>query len=79
MESNILLINAGPTGTETMKNLILPGCGHFVVLDGQNVTEADIAKAMNREPRKPPPELYPGVDYTVKDGGDDCSFQLQQL
>lgn len=25
MEANILLINAGATGTETLKNLVLPG------------------------------------------------------
>lgn len=28
MEANILLVNAGATGTETLKNLVLPGgCG----------------------------------------------------
>ncbi|CAN0418964.1 unnamed protein product, partial [Ectocarpus sp. 13 AM-2016] len=25
MEANILLVNAGATGTETLKNLVLPG------------------------------------------------------
>lgn len=27
MESHILLVNAGPTGTELLKNLVLPGVG----------------------------------------------------
>ena len=36
-----------------------------------DLTETGLAKVMNREPRQPPPELYPGIDYTVKDGGDD--------
>ena len=35
------------------------------------LTDAGLAKIMNREPHKPPPELLPGIDYTVKDGGDD--------
>lgn len=27
MESHILLVHAGPTGTELLKNLVLPGVG----------------------------------------------------
>ena len=33
------------------------------------LTEAGMAKVMNREPGKPPRDLYPGIDYQVKDGG----------
>ena len=36
-----------------------------------NLTEIGTAKLENKEPGKKPPELYPGVDYVVKDGGDD--------
>jgi molybdopterin/thiamine biosynthesis adenylyltransferase len=43
MESRICLLNAGPTGTETLKNLVLPGCGYICVVDGGLVTETDCA------------------------------------
>ena len=41
-ESHICLINAGPTGSEALKNLVLPGCGRFTILDDSIVTEADL-------------------------------------
>jgi amyloid beta precursor protein binding protein 1 len=43
MESRLCLLNAGPTGTETIKNLVLPGCGHVTVVDGGTVTRRDLA------------------------------------
>jgi amyloid beta precursor protein binding protein 1 len=43
MESKICLLNAGATGTETLKNLVLPGCGYIVVVDGGVVTERDLS------------------------------------
>ncbi|CAN0112177.1 unnamed protein product, partial [Phaeothamnion confervicola] len=42
MSAHVLLVNAGPTGTETLKNLVLPGVGRFTVLDGATVTESDL-------------------------------------
>ena len=39
--ASVCLINAGPTGTETLKNLVLPGIGSFTIIDGHDVTEAD--------------------------------------
>lgn len=42
MESKICLIHAGPTGTETLKNLVLPGCGHITILDDAKVSEQDL-------------------------------------
>jgi amyloid beta precursor protein binding protein 1 len=42
MHSHILLIKADATGTETLKNLVLPGVGHFTVLDDKMVTEEDL-------------------------------------
>jgi amyloid beta precursor protein binding protein 1 len=42
MQSHILLINADATGTEALKNLVLPGVGHFTVLDSENVSYCDI-------------------------------------
>ncbi|CAM9539086.1 unnamed protein product, partial [Ectocarpus sp. 8 AP-2014] len=41
MEANILLVNAGATGTETLKNLVLPGVGRFTILDAEEVRQLD--------------------------------------
>jgi len=43
-ETHVLLINNGPgvAGVEALKNLILPGIGHFSVLDAATVDEADL-------------------------------------
>eukprot|EP01006_Ploeotia_vitrea_P057796 TRINITY_DN68273_c0_g1_i1.p1 TRINITY_DN68273_c0_g1~~TRINITY_DN68273_c0_g1_i1.p1 ORF type:complete len:539 (-),score=96.92 TRINITY_DN68273_c0_g1_i1:118-1734(-) len=41
-KSHICLINATGAGTETMKNLVLPGIGAFTVLDSATVTEDDL-------------------------------------
>lgn len=43
MEARICLLGAGPTGTETLKNLVLPGCGYICVVDGGVVTQRDCA------------------------------------
>lgn len=39
--ASVCLINASATGTETLKNLVLPGIGSFTIIDGENVTETD--------------------------------------
>ncbi|KAI9728554.1 MAG: hypothetical protein M1834_007582 [Cirrosporium novae-zelandiae] len=43
-EAHILLINSGTglVGIETLKNLILPGVGHFTILDDATVQEEDL-------------------------------------
>ncbi|CAM9327233.1 unnamed protein product [Scytosiphon promiscuus] len=41
MEANILLVNASATGTETLKNLVLPGVGRFTILDAEDVQPLD--------------------------------------
>ena len=41
-ESNILLINADATGSETLKNLVLPGVGRFTIVDDKLVTDDDL-------------------------------------
>lgn len=41
-EASILLINATAAGTETLKNLILPGVGFFTILDDKLVEERDL-------------------------------------
>ncbi|TFJ83223.1 hypothetical protein NSK_005468 [Nannochloropsis salina CCMP1776] len=40
-EAHVLLVNAGPTGTELLKNLVLPGMGRFTILDEHLVTARD--------------------------------------
>ena len=39
--AKVCLINATATGTEILKNLILPGVGSFTIVDGQTVTADD--------------------------------------
>jgi len=40
--ANILVIGAGPTATETLKNLVLPGIGKFTTLDNEIVNTNDL-------------------------------------
>ncbi|EGG14761.1 amyloid beta precursor protein-binding protein 1 [Cavenderia fasciculata] len=41
-KSHICLINGTATGTETLKNLVLPGIGAFTVVDGNKVGASDL-------------------------------------
>lgn len=43
-EAHILVLNSGTgtVGTETLKNLVLPGMGNFTIIDGATVTEDDL-------------------------------------
>jgi len=44
-DAHVLFIPSGPmhaAGIETLKNLILPGIGHFTIVDGETVTETDL-------------------------------------
>jgi len=40
--AKIALINAGATGTEILKNLVLPGVGSFTIIDGKKVEAPDL-------------------------------------
>lgn len=40
--ARVCLLNAGPTGTEALKNLVLGGIHSFTVVDGAKVTPADL-------------------------------------
>ena len=42
MKAHLLLINANATGSETLKNLVLPGIGKFTILDDAIVKEEDL-------------------------------------
>ncbi|CAJ2654859.1 unnamed protein product [Trifolium pratense] len=41
-KSNICLLNCGPTGSETLKNLVLGGIGSITVVDGSKVEAGDL-------------------------------------
>ncbi len=41
--SRICLINATAAGTETLKNMVLPGVGYFTILDETSISEEDLA------------------------------------
>uniref|UniRef100_A0A667X0M2 NEDD8-activating enzyme E1 regulatory subunit n=1 Tax=Myripristis murdjan TaxID=586833 RepID=A0A667X0M2_9TELE len=40
--AHVCLINATATGTETLKNLVLPGIGAFTIVDGHTVSGEDV-------------------------------------
>lgn len=40
--AHVCLINATATGTEILKNLVLPGIGAFTIVDGQTVSGEDV-------------------------------------
>ncbi|ANZ74721.1 BA75_00066T0 [Komagataella pastoris] len=40
--SNVCLLGATTTGTEALKNLVLPGCGKFTIVDSSKVTTSDL-------------------------------------
>jgi amyloid beta precursor protein binding protein 1 len=42
-ETHVILVGASAVGTETLKNLVLPGIGSFAVLDTGVVTEIDFS------------------------------------
>ena len=42
-EARVCLLNASATGTEVLKSLVLPGCGHITIVDGALVTREDVA------------------------------------
>ncbi len=41
-DAHICLINASATGTEILKNLVLPGIGAFTIVDSNKVRESDL-------------------------------------
>lgn len=41
-KASICLLNCGPTGSETLKNLVLGGVGSITVIDGTKVDEGDL-------------------------------------
>jgi amyloid beta precursor protein binding protein 1 len=45
-----VLLGAEPTGSETLKNLVLPGLGLVAVVDGGNVTSSDLASTSSSSP-----------------------------
>ncbi|RKP14413.1 NEDD8-activating enzyme E1 regulatory subunit-like protein [Piptocephalis cylindrospora] len=50
-EAHVALLGASALGTETLKNLVLPGIGQFTIMDGALVTEEDVASNFFVTPR----------------------------
>ncbi|KAJ3116245.1 erg10, acetyl-CoA C-acetyltransferase [Phlyctochytrium bullatum] len=48
--SKVCLVNATATGTEILKNLVLPGIGSFTIVDGKTVDGADVGSNFFLEP-----------------------------
>ncbi|TIC56464.1 hypothetical protein E3Q01_02442 [Wallemia mellicola] len=48
--AKVLVINGSATSSATLKNLVLPGVGHFTIMDHHTVTEADISNNFFLEP-----------------------------
>mmetsp|Transcript_96365 Transcript_96365/g.272862 ORF Transcript_96365/g.272862 Transcript_96365/m.272862 type:complete len:524 (+) Transcript_96365:183-1754(+) len=44
MEAHICMLGASACGTEALKNLVLPGIGHFTVIDSASVAHADLGQ-----------------------------------
>lgn len=42
-KSHVCLVNATSTGSEILKNLVLPGIGSFTIVDSRNVEEDDLS------------------------------------
>ncbi|KAL0590737.1 NEDD8-activating enzyme E1 regulatory subunit [Plecturocebus cupreus] len=47
--AHVCLINATATGTEILKNLILPGVGSFTIIDGNQVSREDAGNNFFRQ------------------------------
>lgn len=41
-KANVCLLNCGPTGSETLKNLVLGGIGSVTIVDGSKVDFGDL-------------------------------------
>lgn len=42
-EARILCLGISPAGTETLKNLVLPGIGHITIVSDKKVSERDLS------------------------------------
>jgi NEDD8-activating enzyme E1 regulatory subunit len=78
-ETSVLLIRATAAGTETLKNLVLPGVGHFHILDDM----AGISKWQSASnfflPQPPPPPLSstPPTTTTLSRAAVACQQLLE--
>jgi hypothetical protein len=69
----VLVFGAGPTATETLKNLVLPGLGRFTIVDGMTVGSADLGNNFFVTPEshgRPRAEVV--RDLLVEMNPDDC-------
>ncbi|KAK9452774.1 hypothetical protein V1511DRAFT_506946 [Dipodascopsis uninucleata] len=67
-EANILLLTASVTGTEILKNLVLPGTGSFTIIDDKAVDQEDIDS-----------NFFLDVDSIGKPRSQETMQRLQEL
>mmetsp|Transcript_26442 Transcript_26442/g.82451 ORF Transcript_26442/g.82451 Transcript_26442/m.82451 type:complete len:122 (-) Transcript_26442:2272-2637(-) len=67
MEARVLVLGASATAAETLKNLVLPGIGHFTIVDGATVTRRDLGNNFFLI------EVRVDVDVDVLVGASSCS------
>ena len=69
-DAKILLLNSGPgvVGVETLKNLILPGIGSFIIVDDALVTKEDLGV-----------NFFLAEDSLGKSRAEECAQWLQEL
>ena len=68
--AKVLLLNSGPgvVGIETLKNLILPGVGHFTIVDEAEVQEQDLGV-----------NFFLAEDSLGKSRAQECCKYLREL
>ena len=72
-EANVCVLGAGPTATETLKNLVLPGLGRFTLVDGGTVAVTDLGNNFfltTGDLGRPRAEA--ARDWLVEMNPDDC-------
>jgi len=71
--ANVLVFGAGPTATETLKNLVLPGLGRFTIVDGATVGSTDLGNNFFvTEDSVGAPRAEVVCDLLVEMNPDDC-------
>ena len=81
-EARILLIGSSAVGTETLKNLVLPGIGSFHVMDDDHMNSSNLHKASSSADNT----MFPTANFFVPksseqndgDGDDDCMMAIER-
>ncbi|KAJ3192481.1 NEDD8-activating enzyme E1 regulatory subunit [Irineochytrium annulatum] len=78
--SKVCLINGTATGTEILKNLVLPGIGSFTIVDGNKVAGADVGNNFFLDPESIGKNRAERTALFLKELNDDVKgFHLDQV